>query len=483
MHILKFGGITLSNARNIEKVGHVIAEQHAAQIPFWIVVSAMGTTTNTLLELANTPQSHTLVESLHSYHNTLCRQLHMPEQHTNAALSAIEARFSALIHLLQHAPTSPHSPDLAFTDQVIAYGELLSATLTTHYLQSRGLNCTLLDTRELIRTDDQYGNANVLLPESSARIQAYAAQHNHIPVATGFIAQVHQVNQEARQEARQVTKQGQTTTLGRDGSNMTAAVLGYALNAAEITLWTHVNGVCVLSPDMLPHAHNIAYLSYQEAHEMAYYGASILHQQSIPLIEKKGIALQIKNIFAPQHPGTHISARKSNTPLQGITVKKNIALLEITANTPLSFTQLVAGTFQILEKNRHEALFTMPVSTEGKLVLAAHPDIAEAIQACLPHTTYNVQLRTYFSAISLIGEALREHTSICTKTLQTLTQHGIQLIATAQGASQHSLCIIIPQEQLYNATQALYATFFSPTLRRNFQAPIAQPNAPEAIQI
>ena len=453
MYILKFGGTTLAQAERIQQVNAIIHQRYIKETPFWVVVSALGNTTNHLITIAKQAQKDqnydTHLDELKQYHLRTYQELNTND--TTYFEKRLNYYFGKLKLLLSNIARISALPPVSL-DEVMSYGELLSITLVTNYLQSQGINCQEVDARQLLHTNRQYGQAEVLMERSVQRIQAYTHKPQQVQVITGFIAS---------------TPQGETTTLGRDGSNVTAAILGYALNAKEIELWTHVNGVCVVSPDILPEAHTIAQLSYQEAKEMAYYGANILHRRSMQPLKEKNITFRIKNIFHPNSAGTCVGPHKGSHALRGIASKENIALVRITGDQNLSFARLVSRVFECLAQAHHEVLFAMHASSEHALLLATDPDKATVIQALLKTALrqysqdYRLDNEYGLSALSLVGEDIRHHAETNAKILQVFAQERINPIATAQGASQHSLCLIIQDYELHHAVKALYTTFFA----------------------
>ena len=307
LKVLKFGGKSLANGEGIDRVLDIISARVAEKERVAVVLSAREKATDQLeelLELAADGKDYS--EAFSRFENY--------QRHTFSNVGLGDS-FEAIARLLEGVRLlGDYSPKIK--DQVLAQGELLSARLITKLLIGRGLNAVLVDARELIRTDSGFGNAQVLDEVSRENVNRFFSglQADTVAVVTGFIAS---------------NALGETTTLGRNGSNYTASLLANYLNASELQNYTHVNGIYTANPDLVPGARRIEQLSYSEANELANFGATILHAKTIiPLLEKN-IPLRILNTFDGDGEGTLISARSSRDGIRSLSVIEHEALIHL----------------------------------------------------------------------------------------------------------------------------------------------------------
>jgi aspartate kinase len=285
MKVFKFGGASLRDAASVLNMVRIV-RQHAGQ-PLLIVVSAMGKTTNALerliQEFMNHQPVHTRIEELRHYHLHIATEL---IGHNSAALKKIDALFNELTASLRQGPFDE------VYDQVVCYGELLSSVIVQAFMESAGLPALWLDARDYILTDNCYREGKVQWEETEHRIRRlHAVLSEKIVVTQGFIGRA---------------PNRLTTTLGREGSDYTAAIFGACLEVESVTIWKDVPGVMSADPKRIPDAVVFPELPYKEAAEMTYYGASVIHPKTIKPLALKGIPLLVKSFADPSLPGTRI---------------------------------------------------------------------------------------------------------------------------------------------------------------------------------
>jgi len=356
MKILKFGGKSLAND-GIEKVIDIIITSHKE--PLSVVVSARGNTTDeleALLEKASKGEDYTADFQ------------HLKNEQQYDSRVSFEPEFQLLEKLLEGVSLlkdySPKTKDL-----VLAQGELMSAKLVTALLKRKGLESTFVDSREIFKTDAVVGNAQIInsISEKLTRDRFATIPPNCVAVVTGFIAS---------------TEKGDTTTLGRNGSNYSAALLANYLNASELQNYTHVDGIFTANPELVPEAKIIRHLSYEEANELANFGASILHAKTIiPLIEK-GIPLRIKNTFNSEDAGTLIHRENEQEGIKSISVIKDNALIVMEGRGLLGKVGVDARIFKALaQKGISVSIISQGSSERGIGFLVANKDAQKAKQA------------------------------------------------------------------------------------------------------
>lgn len=303
--VFKFGGASVRNAAAIRNVASIVLPYRE---PLLIVVSAMGKTTNALERVVSAFLSGRdfmpELEAIRNYHDAVLKELFAK---SHPVCKEIEGDFVALA-----AALTPRSPDELY-DQVVSVGEIISTRIVAAFLESQGVPARWLDARQFVCTDDTYREGKVDWERTEARIRTLIPDlDNHVLVTQGFIGR---------------TQQGLTTTLGREGSDYTAAIFGACLNASNVTIWKDVPGVMNADPKRIPEARAFDELPFREAAEMTYYGASVIHPKTIKPLANRGIPLLVKNFDNPSLEGTriHESTVKNLPPL--IVFKENQCLI------------------------------------------------------------------------------------------------------------------------------------------------------------
>ena len=312
MKIYKFGGASVKDAIGVENLAQILTNEKSMDI--LIVISAMGKTTNALeFVLKQQCEDKSWKEALAKIkddHFQVCQNLFSPHHHIFVKLEDIFSELSKRI-----AQANINYYDFHY-DQVVSEGEMLSTTILSNYLNVLGLKNTLLDARELILTDSNYRMAQVDMDQTSKAILHKMKQQKGMWVTQGFIAH---------------GKQSHTTTLGREGSDYTAAIFASVLNTKELTIWKDVNGVYNADPKIFKNGKLIERLSYKEAVEMAFYGASIIHPKTIRPLREKGIVLNVRSFYNMDHKGSVISNEGfSEMQEASVIVKMNQVLLSLT---------------------------------------------------------------------------------------------------------------------------------------------------------
>ena len=287
-----------------------------------IVVSALGGVTNNLIELTSLASKgdekfQSLLKTFYKQHNQVIGKLIKSKNQKNVLIE-VKKKFNKLsealngISLLKEL--SPRSLDL-----VMSFGEQLSSYIICEAIKSSGLECNFVDVRTIIKTDENFGSANVNIQTSYELISNYFKNNSKLSIVGGFIGS---------------TQDGITTTLGRGGSDYTASLIGAALNASVIEIWTDVDGVMTADPREVPNAFPLSKISYEEAGELAHFGAKVIHPKTMKPARLRNIPIQIKNTFNPKSIGTRICSEKftHDYPIKGISSLDNIALLRIQSN-------------------------------------------------------------------------------------------------------------------------------------------------------
>lgn len=310
MKILKFGGSSVADAKNINKVIDIILKSQKAGESLIVVVSALGGVTDDLISMTSLAakgnnQFKKIFDIMCKRHNDVIQDLMSVEERKRVSkqIGKKYNEFEAIIeNIFFTTDTSAHSRDL-----VMSFGEQLSAYVIAEAIKSRGVECNFVDARNFVKTDDNFGEANVEIETSYKLISDFFIKNPVLSVVGGFIAS---------------TKEGMTTTLGRGGSDYTASILGAALDASTIEIWTDVDGLMTADPRKVKNAIIIPEISYEKAEEMANAGAKVIHPKTMRPARLKNIPIYIKNTFNPKGKGTKISNPSSRAELTTGQVKK-----------------------------------------------------------------------------------------------------------------------------------------------------------------
>ncbi len=459
--VMKFGGTSVGSAERMQGVAEILRE-HARHADVVAVVSAMGGATNMLIRAA-TQASQGMEEPWKGSRQELARR------HRDVAdqlLSAAE-QASALPRLAEQVK---HFEDLCsgFTllreitprgmDTLSSLGEVMAATLVAAILRSQGLKSEAVDAVECIVTDDNFGNASPLFEETGAKTQARLRpllKRGVIPVVTGF---------------RGATREGVCTTLGRGGSDFSATILGAALEADEVWIWTDVDGVMTADPRLVPEARILPEVSYREAIELSYFGAKVLHPKTIQPVMQKKIPVWIKNSFNPSCPGTCIvpSAKNGQSGIKAITSVKDAVLITMSGRNAISFPQLAARVFNCLYLEEVSTLMVTQSSADNVLCFAIHQTDLPRVKAELEKVFELEMLHDYVGVLDVmpkvaivvtVGENMKGTPGISGRAFGALGRKGINIIAIAQGSSELSISFAVKSADMQDAVKSVHEEF------------------------
>ncbi len=332
MKIFKFGGASLKDADSVRNVVSVLKKFPSENII--VVVSAMGKITNlleSLVEAVNMDKGNPgeILEQIKRYHRAIAQDLFPDEKH-----AVHESLREVFFTLQDNCATGKFSFYNETYDQITSQGELISSKIVSAYLSESGLNSSWLDVRNVVKTDATYREGVVDWEKTEVLAQQYFSSNtkNSIVITQGFLGQ---------------TEQGLTTTLGREGSDYTAAILAYCTNAESVTIWKDVPGVMNADPKWFDETKLIEHMSYQDAIELAYYGATVIHPKTIKPLQNKKIPLYVRSFLQPDEKGTLINSHKSQLPIPCFIFKVDQLLLSI---SPKDFSFIVEENFSDIFK-------------------------------------------------------------------------------------------------------------------------------------
>lgn len=463
---MKFGGTSVGSAQAIRRTVELVGQQVDDGHQVVVVVSAMGTqpvkVTDLLLQgaeaaLAGDAQKPREIAALLSqaHHEVILGMLEEGEAR-RALLAEIDAfidRFSDLCGAVRVlGELTPRA-----LDTIAGMGEQMSARLVAAALQAGGRSAVAVDATDLVVTDAQFQDATPLVEETFTRVQAALPPllaSNTVPVVTGFIA---------------ATAEGITTTLGRGGSDYTAALLGRALASDEVWIWTDVDGVMSADPRLVPEARTIRALTYREVGELAYYGARVLHPRTIRPCVEAGIPLRIKNTFRPEHPGTCIvpegSPEASNGAMKAVTAIGKQSLISLEGNGMLGIPGIAARTFGAVARRGVNVLLISQASSEQSICFSVPGDSSALVVDALEDEFADefrrrdmdqVWAQEPVAIVTVVGAGMRGTPGIAGRLFSALGSAGINIIAIAQGSSECSISMVVDEVDTAAAVRQIH---------------------------
>lgn len=459
MNILKFGGTALCAPAGFASLRSRLAILHDEGRTPVLVVSALEGVTDALAKLTELapvgdPASDLIVEEIRTKHHRFIGE-HMSAESAPGARGFVDSQLALLSNVLLGLSLvrdiSPRTTDL-----ILSFGEVLSATLVGRILEQNFPGTLVLDARELIRTDDSFGGAQVDLEESFKRIQAACTGDRKIRVVTGFIG---------------ATRRGETTTLGRGGSDYTASLIAAAVDAPELEIWTTVDGVMTADPKRVGGAFTIPALNYEEALELCHFGAKVIHPLALQPVIQKGITLHIKNALRPEHPGTEISCDPppSARAITGVSSIPAVALFQLRGSGLIGVSGTARRLFDALSRREVNVILISQASSETSICFAISPGDAAAAREgveeefALEHAAGQIELDdlgVQYSIVACIGSNMRRTRGIAGRLFQALGKNGINVVAIAQGSSELNISVVVEAPDEAKALNTLHDAFF-----------------------
>ncbi|MFN2500963.1 MAG: lysine-sensitive aspartokinase 3 [Pyrinomonadaceae bacterium] len=446
--VMKFGGTSVGDIASFDRVVHIVSTE-AYRLPV-VVVSAMAKVTDALLEafdVAKKGDAAAAMGSLepHFQRHSEVSDRFIPRCGPNAFKEELELARGEVSDLLTRV--SRRSLPLAMLkDGIVSYGEQLSSRLLTEVLTANGVAARHIDARRLIVTDDEYGAAQPIWDETEKlvklELQPIIADRE-VPVMGGFIA---------------ASRGGETTTLGRGGSDYSAALVAAALGASELEIWTDVTGVMTCDPGVCGDARTIPVLSYEEAAELAYFGAKVLHPKTIkPAIDHR-IPVRVCNTFEPAEVGTMVLDESGEAPnkIKSIAHKKKITILRITSARMLGAYGFMSAVFQVFD--RHRTVIDVISTSEVSVALTLdNTDTIDDVVADLRRLG-DVEAESGYAVVCVVGEGLRASTGLASKIFSTIGDINVALVS--HGASSVNLTFVVRESDVNNVIRRLHQQFF-----------------------
>ena len=463
MKVLKFGGSSVAKPENIVKIKNIISEYNDQII---LVVSALGGVTDLLLEAGSLASSQDqtykkILSTLEERHLTSIKEL-LPVTAQSKVLSKVKSEFNVLETLLEGAYfIGEITPKLS--DKIVSYGELLSSYIISEYLFSEKLDAEFKDSRELIITQTVNGKNRVNFTRTNSNCADYFNTSNKkISVCPGFIA---------------TSEEGVSTTLGRGGSDYTAAIFAAAVNADILEIWTDVSGMYTANPKMVKQAKAIPHISYEEAMELSHFGAKVLYPPTIQPVLSKGISIVIKNTFSPNEPGTLITKSKNDKgkTVRGISHIGNMALLSLEGSGMVGIPGISKRFFEVLSQADISVVLITQASSEHSICVGiSADDVEKAVQIVNEAFEYEIERGRIkkvipekdLAIVALVGDNMKSHQGLSGKMFSTLGKNNVNIRVIAQGASERNISCVIEDKDVKKALNALHEEFFEENIKQ-----------------
>ncbi len=460
MKVLKFGGTSVGSAENIEKVISIIREK-CSNDDVAVVLSAMHGTTDALIEAGRAAEGGDdgfleIIHSIGDKHLLAIRTLFINGEHHGIADFA-ESTLKELENICEGVrlvrELSPRT-----LDRVLSFGEIVSSRIVSERLATAGLENVWKDSREVVRTDANYGFAAVDFAETNKQIREHFANSKaRLHIFPGFIA---------------ADASGSTTTLGRGGSDYTAALIAAAIGADVLEIWTDVSGMMTADPRFVRNVRQIPHITYREAMELSHFGAKVIYPPTIQPVMAKGIPVLIKNTFEPEAVGTLIEAEATagGEMIRGITSIDQMAMLSLEGSGMVGIPGFSKRLFDALSRAQINVILITQSSSEHSICVAIEQKFAEFARVAVDlEFEYEIstgkieplRVETGFSILALVGDNMKAHTGVSGKMFTTLGQNGINIHAIAQGSSERNISAVISSNDVRKAVNTLHEEFFS----------------------
>ncbi len=458
--ILKFGGTSCGSVEGIQSVLSIIESNFKNQTKFAVVFSAMHGVTNSLLEAGlfaskRTNTDNSIIETIENRHFELIKYF-IPVTAQSQVIAQIRTLINELRDVLKGISLikeiSPKTSDL-----LVSFGERLSTHLITAILKQKGYPVLFVDSRVFIRTNDHFGSSEVIFPKTNAMICAFMAENQKkICLITGFLG---------------ANENGDSTTLGRGGSDYTASILGAALGVHEIEIWKDVDGMMTADPRKVDSAFTIPSISYAEAMELTHFGAKVIYPPSLQPAFSKNIPIRVLNTFNTDFVGTVISrdSKPSSNIITGISSIDHLSLVNLQGSGMIGVAGVSAKLFTVLAREKISVVLISQASSEHSICFAIEPHAAEKVKGLLEAEFFTeiesgdiegIDIQNNLSVIAVVGEGMRKHTGVSGRLFSVLGKNGINVVATAQGSSELNISVVIEQKDLSKALNVIHATFF-----------------------
>jgi aspartokinase/homoserine dehydrogenase 1 len=457
MYVIKFGGTSVASAKNISLVRDIV-ERKAQQDNLIVVVSAFSGLTNKLVKLGeqavlNNPDNPALLAAIEQAHVDACNTLIDKDNHS-LVMGYISQEIQRLKEIVQGVGlVGELTPKMQ--DKIVSTGERLSSFIISTYFNQL-FPTELLDPAQFIITDDNHGGANVNYPKTMAAIGDKPSAIAGVAVCPGFVAQ---------------SVSGELTTLGRGGSDFTAALIAAGVNADSLEIWTDVSGMMTADPRLVKNAKVIDQISYEEAMELSHFGAKVIYPPTIQPVLEKRIPIIIKNTFEPTHAGTTISDNGLGyeRAVRGISSVKDIALFTLKGSGMIGVPNFSYRLFKALSEEEINIILITQASSEHTICVGIADTESKNAKKAIDrefeleiqvHKIEPVTVQKNLSIVALVGSNMKHQVGVSGKMFGTLGANGVSVIAIAQGSSERNISAVVETKDLPKAINSLHENFF-----------------------
>ena len=460
--VMKFGGTSVANGKNIRHVAKLIADNRNSDCEVVAVVSALEGITNQLIQAAeeakkgNREYIHKFKQKILERHLATAKEAIEDKQLEDDAEQVVKARIGELEQVLTGivfvGELTPKS-----RDTVLSFGERLSAPIVSGALKDLGLKSEHLTGGEAgIVTDSNFGEAGLLMNFTRFQLKKNLEpllKKGTVPVLTGFIA---------------ATQNGETTTLGRGGSDYTATIVGAALDADEIWIWTDVDGIMTSDPKIVPEAKTIPEMSFQEATELTIFGAKAMHPRALEPARKEGIPVRIRNVFSPDNPGTLIVQDehiKTKDGVKAVTIVKNVAVITVSGAGMVGAPGTAAKVFEVLGRESINILMISQSVSEANISLVIQRSLLEravnTLEIALLGRDFicEVMSEDDVCVIAVLGAGMKGIPGVASRIFSAVARENINVRMIAQGSSEINVSFVVKEEDGEETVRAIHKEF------------------------
>lgn len=464
MKVLKFGGTSVANAENISKVIKILENESKAH-NIAVVVSALGGTTDLLIEAGNLAtnkdENYTAVFKQIADRHILAVEELIKDQKKQSVIKQTNTILEELKQIL-HGLFLINEFSNKTIDKIVSFGEFLSSYIISEALQQTLKRSTLKDTRELILTDSTFTHALVKPKETATNISAFFKKNNDkVVILPGFVSR---------------NKNGDTTTLGRGGSDYTAALIASAVKAEVLEIWTDVSGMYTANPKLVKQAFPIKEISYEEAMELSHFGAKVLYPPTVQPALQKNIPIHIKNTFSPNDEGTLITKKNKDKshPVKGISHIENIALLTLEGNGMVGIPGFSKRLFSALSRSNINVVLITQASSEHSICVGVYSTDAKRAKYVVDEEfVYEISKKKIkplmaeesLAIVAVVGDNMKNHQGISGRMFRALGKNNVNVRAIAQGASERNISAVISNKDIKKALTALHNRFFEKQIK------------------
>ena len=463
---MKFGGTSVGSVEAIRNVVTIIKREIEARNRVAIVISAMSKVTDSLIESVRVAADGdkwgytSLSRDLRDRHEDTINQLMAACVERDKVLLTINKLLDNHLELC-NAINILGEATPRIIDAVVSHGERLSVQLLAAVLQHHGVNARPVDAGQIIRTDDNHQNAQPYWDETEANITHRVLpllDEGIVPVITGFIG---------------TAPDGNYTTLGRGGSDYSAAIFAAFLESDEFVIWTDVDGVMTTDPRVDSRARVLPYVSYQEVGELAFYGAKVLHPKTVQPIINRGIPMWVRNTFNPDYPGTKIGheAWESHTVIKAVTSIRNVSMLTVSGKGMLGVPGIAGRTFLSASQAQANILMISQSSSEQSFCFTVMDSVAQSVKVAVEHelrqeilrqNVDGIEVQEDIVIITVVGAGMRGIPGVAGRIFTTMGDDRINVLAIAQGSSECSISFVVAEEDAERAVRTLHNLALEP---------------------